>query len=225
MIVLEEQGVNGYDNGLNGLRIAKAFKKVSLNNAAKFAKASAMLSVGVPPGIAMKKAGLNGYEDGLNGLKIAKALKKVTLKGAVKVVKNVAPMALSFIPVAGGVLGSVAGKILTNKDGSKSLAGRAVESVQKVAKSKGGKAVIAAAKPLVKNATTALMQDEGTLPNDEQVATLAEQKGTTPQEELDTMATAKQAAAKTTTPVAKDNTMFMVGGAIAVVGIGYLALK
>lgn len=194
--------------------------------------------------------GLNGYEsDGLNGgLKIAKALKKVNLKGAIKVVKTVAPIALSMIPVVGGAVGGIAGKILnkvttnsdgsanlvgraisgTNSDGSANLVGRVTDTVKEIAKSDLGKSVANLAAPLVKNATASVLQQKGEIPTDAQLATIADAKGTTPQQELDAMVTAKTAqVTKTATPTVepkKDNTMLIVGG-IAAVGIAYAILK
>lgn len=180
--------------------------------------------------IVLDAQGLNGYDNGLNGgLKIAKALKKVTLKGAINVVKTVAPMALSLIPVVGSGIGGAVGKALTkvttNANGSANLIGRIADGVQKVAKTDVGKSVVKLASPLVKNAKTALLQETGELPNDEQLATLAETKGTTPQQQLDAMVNAKLAATAPPAAPAKDNTMLYVGGGILAVGIAYVAFK
>jgi hypothetical protein len=173
--------------------------------------------------------GLNGYDaDGLNGgLKIAAALKKVTLKGAIKGIKTYAPMALSLIPVVGGAVGGVAGKVLTkistNKDGTASLVGRTIENVKEIAKTDIGKSAIKLASPLVKNAKAALLEQNGALPNDAQLETLAAAKGTTAQQELDAIVAAAPTTAAPTT--AKDNTMLYVGGGIVVAGIAYVAFK
>ena len=196
--------------------------------------------------IVLDAQGLNGYDNGLNGgLKIAKALKKVTLKGAINVVKTVAPMALSLIPVVGAGIGGAVGKALTkvttnangtsnligraisgtSGDGTQNLVGRITTQVKEIAKTDAGKSVIKLASPLVKNAKTALLQETGELPNDEQLATLAETKGTTPQQQLDAMVNAKLAAAAPPAAPAKDNTMLYVGGGILAVGIAYVAFK
>lgn len=185
--------------------------------------------------------GLNGYDaDGLNGLKIAKFIKKnvksigkdVSIKNAIAVAKVAAPIALSLIPVVGGSIGGAAGKIMnkviTNADGTANLVGRIANSVQTVASTNVGKSVIALAKPLVKNASASLLQQKGEVPTDAQLATLAQNKGTTPQEELDAMVMAKLAeTSKTPTPTAepkKDNTMLIVGG-VAAVAIAYAVFK
>ena len=316
MIVLE-QGLNGCDEGLNGLNLKKAFKKirikdVSLKNVSKVARAGAMLGVGIPPHIALKqfapkkvnnfidknirsakrdisiknaiKVGKAGamlgvgipphialkqfaskavntgamrgvvnaprsaaermcccpHDEGLNGWKIGKFIKRnvksigkdVSIKNAIKVGKVALPIALSIIPVVGGSIGGVVGKVLskvtTNADGTANLVGRIVDGVEKVANSNVGKSIISLAKPLVKNATASILQQNGEIPNDEQLATLADAKGTTPQQELDAMVTAKTAeTAKTATPTAepkKDNTMLIVGG-VAAVGIAYAVFK
>jgi hypothetical protein len=236
MIVLESQGLNGYDvDGLQG----GFFKKISLKNAGKFAKASAMIGVGVPPHLAVKKSGLNGYDDGLNGLKIAAALKKVTLKGAIKVVKTVAPMALTMIPVvgtmAGGIVGKVLNKVTTNANGSANLIGRTIENVSAVAKTDVGQAVVKLAAPIVKNAKASLLTTTGVIPTDAQLQTLADQKGTTAQQELDAIVAAAPdtlaAAAKVAAPVSKlqpaatNNTMLYVGGGLGLAALVYVALK
>jgi hypothetical protein len=191
--------------------------------------------------IVLESQGLNGCDDGLNGLKIGSFIKRnlksaskdISIKNAIKVVKTVAPMALSLVPVVGGAVGGVVGKVLTkvttNKDGSANLVGRIADNVEKVANSNVGKSVVKLASPLVKNAKTAFLQEQGEILTDEQAVTLAEQKGTTPQQELDTMVNAKVAAtAKTATPAtpaAKDNTMLYVGGGILAVGLAYVAFK
>ena len=257
-----DEGLNGFNlkKALKKVRL----KDVSLKNASKVVKASVMLGVGVPPGLVFKKetsqksapkavntVAMRGvatapksidkgmcccsHDDGLNGgLKIAKALKKINLKKVVAVAKTVLPIALSVIPVVGGISGTVVGtvlnKITTNKDGSTNLVGRIAESVQQVAKTDVGKAVVNFATPLVKNATANLLQSNGEIPNDEQIATLSNAKGTTPQQELDAMIAAKMASSAKTAPAvvtpapAKDNTMLIVGG-VAAVGIAYAVLK
>lgn len=185
--------------------------------------------------------GLNGYDaDGLNGLKIAKFIKKnvksigkdVSIKNAIAVAKVAAPIALSLIPVVGGSIGGAVGKVInkvtTNADGSANLVGRIADSVQTVASTNVGKSVIELAKPLVKNASASLLQQKGEVPTDAQLATLAQNKGTTPQQELDAMVMAKLAETpKTPTPTAepkKDNTMLIVGG-VAAVAIAYAVFK
>lgn len=190
--------------------------------------------------------GLNGYDaDGLNGgLKISKFIKTniksigkdVSIKNAIAVAKVAAPIALSLIPVVGGSIGGAVGKVLnkvtTNADGSNNLVGRIVENVKEVAKTDVGKSVVNLAAPLVKNATASILQQKGEIPTDAQLATLADAKGTTPQQELDAMVTAKSAETiKTATPIAtptaepkKDNTMLIVGGVAAAV-IAYAVFK
>jgi hypothetical protein len=185
--------------------------------------------------------GLNGYDaDGLNGLKIAKFIKTnvksigkdVSIKNAIAVAKVAAPIALSLIPVVGGSIGGAVGKVInkvtTNADGSANLVGRIADSVQTVASTNVGKSVIELAKPLVKNASASLLQQKGEVPTDAQLATLAQNKGTTPQQELDAMVMAKLAETpKTPTPTAepkKDNTMLIVGG-VAAVAIAYAVFK
>lgn len=181
--------------------------------------------------IVLEQQGLNGYDaDGLNGgLKIAKALKKVNLKGAIKGLKTYGPMALSLIPVVGGAVGGVAGKALTkistNKDGTASLVGRTIENVKEIAKTDIGKSAIKLASPLVKNAKAALLEQKGELPTDEQLETLAEVKGTTPQQELDKIVNIAPKATGLPPPPAKDNTMLYVGGGIVAAGLAYVAFK
>ena len=191
--------------------------------------------------------GLNGYDEGLNGLRIAKFFKRniksigkdVSIKNAIAVAKIAAPIALSFVPVVGGAASSVFGKLLTNVDGSANLIGRIANTVQTVASSNVGKSVIAFAKPLVKNAAASILQQNGEIPNDEQLATLAYAKGTTAQQELDNLVYAKSAgnpapastynlvnaqSAGNPAPASTDNTMLIVGG-IAAVGIAYAIFK
>lgn len=196
--------------------------------------------------IVLEQNGLNGYDvDGLNGgLKIAAALKKVSLKGAIKGIKTYGPMALSLIPVVGGSVGGVAGKILNkvttnangsqnligriadgvNKDGTQNLIGRTIDSVKEIAKTDIGKSAIKLASPLVKNAKAALLEQNGALPNDAQLKTLAAAKGTTAQQELDAIVAAAPTTTAPTTP-AKDNTMLYVGGGAVAAVLAYVALK
>lgn len=178
--------------------------------------------------------GLNGYDEGLNGLKIAKFFKTniksigkdVSIKNAINVAKVALPIALSVVPIVGNSVGGAVGKVLnkltTNADGSANLVGRIADNVQTVANSNVGKSVIAFAKPLVKNASASLLQQKGVIPTDEQLATLAENKGTTAQQELDAMVNAQSAG--NPAPASTDNTMLIVGG-IAAVGIAYAILK
>lgn len=182
--------------------------------------------------IVLQSQGLNGYDDGLNGLRIASFISR-NVKSAVKdvgnVAKVVAPLALSLIPVAGGAIGGVVGKILNNADGSANAAGRLVENVQQLSQTTVGQSVVKLATPLVKNASANLLAQAGKLPSDEQIATLAEQKGTTPQQELDAIvANATPAATPAVVPPAtpaKSNTMLYVGGGIAALAVGYMILK
>lgn len=202
--------------------------------------------------IVLEEQGLNGYDaEGLNGLKIAKFLKTniksakkdISIKNAIKVVKTVAPMALSLIPVAGGVLGGAAGKILnkvttnangsanligriatgTSSDGTQNLVGRITTQVKQISKTDIGKSAIKLASPLVKNAKAALLEQTGAIPTDAQLQTLADQKGTTPQQELDAIVAAAPITPASTP--AKDNTMLYVGGGILAAGIAYVAFK
>lgn len=184
-------------------------------------------------------SGLNGYDqDGLNGLKIGSFIKRnvksakkdISIKNAVKVLKVAAPIGLSFIPIAGGTASKIGGKLLNGAggkanllgravsgvsgDGTKNLFGRTADFVKKGAKTKVGSSVIKLGAPLVKNAKTAALQKAGIIANDAQLETLAEAKGTSPQEELDNIA-----------PVAKDNTMLYVGGGILALGLAYVAFK
>lgn len=201
--------------------------------------------------IVLEQDGLNGYDnDGLNGLKIGSFLKRniksakkdISIKNAIKVVKTVGPMALSFIPVVGGAASGIAGKALnkitTNKDGSASLIGRiatgksgdgtqnfigrAASTIKTAAKTDVGQSVVKFASPLVKNAKAALLEQTGVVPSDEQLQTLAELKGTTPQQELDAIVAA---ATPAVTPAKKDNTMLYVGGGVVALGIAYVSFK
>lgn len=198
--------------------------------------------------IVLDSQGLNSYDaDGLNGgLKIAKALKKVTLKGAIKAVKTVAPMALSLIPVVGGSVGGAVGKALTkvttnangtsnligraisgtSGDGTQNLVGRITTQVKEIANTEVGKAAIKIASPLVKNAKATILEQSGMIPTDAQLETLAEQKGTTAQQELNTIVeAASNAKVITPTTPAKSNTMLYVGGGVIAAGILYAVLK
>jgi len=175
--------------------------------------------------------GLNGYDDGLNGLRIGSFLKR-NLKSAVKdvgnVAKVVAPLALSFIPVAGGAIGGIAGKILnkvtTNSDGSASLVGRIADNVKQVSQTNTGKSLIKLASPLAKNAKAALLEQAGIIPSNEQLATLAELKGTTPQQELDAIVAAAPAQIAAAAPTKTNYTLPIVGG-VAALGIAYMVFK
>lgn len=180
--------------------------------------------------IVLEAQGLNGYDDGLNGLKIASFLKR-NIKSAGKdigaVAKVVAPLALSLIPVVGGAVGNIAGKLLTNADGSASLLGRVVEKVETISETKVGQSIVKLATPLVKNAKANLLKQSGQLMTDEQALTLATAKGTTPQQELDAFVANAQTPeiVASPAPVKKDNTVLYVGGGIAALAIGYMVFK
>lgn len=191
-------------------------------------------------------------EEGLTGFSFKKIrIKDVSMKNAIKVTKVAAPIALSLIPIAGGAASSIGSKLLTNASGNANLIGRTVNAVQNsgeatkltaLSKTKVGSIVTSNAKSLINSQLSNVSSGGGvpvqTYENAEPVGVLTpvtktptatpmpivksgSSGGVIGKTNIAAIAVPKQVAI--TAP--KDNTMLYIGGAVAVLGIGYLAMK
>ena len=157
----------------------------------------------------------NGNEVGLGK---SKFLRKITLKGALRAGKFLAPIAAGFIPVVGGTSSGILSRLLKNKDGSASFAGRVTDQVSTFSKSNVGIAVKSLAKqkvlnPQVENQTKAQLPaaQKRAVQNNQPVGELT---AVTPAMATEPLQTLK-----------KDNTVLYVAGAAALLGVGYLATR